>query len=331
VYPANEGDVQVFARVFDALVKRLVDLEVATDRLIMVFDRRINSKDNFEKVREAMHVIAVLNRQQAQKLFQIPQVKFEEVGKDSGGKPVLGFPTRWFGFEQDWRVLITYRKARAEHEEKTWKDVRTKVLTQVEEWRKHPSLKEQALWAKLTRLIPKPFQAEFAERLEAVKMIRKGKEVRGYLPVVQVVPEAEKCLQASFGKTAIITDLEAKDFPDPQLVEGFVARAGVEEDFKWLKDRHVMSVKPFWVWHDATVAGHTFLCVMGLMLLRYLQWELRDLDLSIKELVEGLEKIRVLLVRGEKGRTEMVLERISREGTELFTRLNLGQFIPGSG
>lgn len=119
VYPTNEGDVQVFARVFDALVKRLMDLEVATDRQIMVFDRGINSKDNFEKVWEAMHVIAALNRQQAQKLYQIPQVKFEEVGKDSGGKPVLGFPTRWFGFEQDWRVLITYRKARAEHEEKT--------------------------------------------------------------------------------------------------------------------------------------------------------------------------------------------------------------------
>ena len=70
---------------------------------------------------------------------------------------------------------------------------------------------------------------------------------------------------------------------------------------------------------------------MGLMLLRYLQWELRDLYLSIKELVEGLEKIRVVLVRGEKGRPEMVLERMSREETELFTRLNLGQFIPGSG
>ena len=330
VYPANEGDAKVFARVFDALVKRLVDLEVATDQLIMVFDRGINSKDNFEKVREAMHVIAALNRQQAQKLFRVPLEKFGEVAKDSEGKPVVGLSTRWFGFEQDWRVLITYREARAEHEERTWNDIRTKVLSQVEEWRKSPSTKEQVLWAKLTRLIPKPFQAEFEVRLETVKVMRKGKAVPGYLPVVRVVPEAEARLVASFGKTAIITDLEAHDLPDTKLVEGFVARAGVEEDFKWLKDRHVVSVKPFWVWHDATVAGHTFLCVMGLLLLRYLQWELRDLDLSMKELVEGLERIRVVLVRGEEGKPEMVLERMSREGAELFTRLNLGQFIPSS-
>ena len=51
----------------------------------------------------------------------------------------------------------------------------------------------------------------------------------------------------------------------------------------------------------------------------------------MKELVEGLEKIRVVLVRGEKGEPEPVLERTSREGAQLFARLNLGRFIPDSG
>ena len=328
VYPANEGDAKVFARVFDSLVKRLVDLEVATDRLIMVFDRGITSEDNFEKVREAMHVIAALNRQQAQKLFRTPPEEFEEVGKDSEGKPVKGFPTRWSGFGQDWRVLVTYRKTRAEHEEKTWNEVRTRVLSQVEAWRKRPATKEQALWAKLTRLIPKPFQAEFEVRLETVKVQRKGKEVPGYLPVVRVLPEAEARLKASFGKTAIITDLETRDLPDGKLVEGFVARAGVEEDFKWLKDRHVVSVKPFWVWHDATVAGHTFLCVMGLMLYRWLQWRSRDLGLSLKALVETLEGIRIGVVKTTAGKPEMVIEELNPLQGRVFSALDLGEMIP---
>ena len=107
------------------------------------------------------------------------------------------------------------------------------------------------------------------------------------------------------GKTAVITDLPEEEVTSEKLGEGFVARAEVEEDFKGLKDGHVVSVKPFWVWHDATVAGHTFLCVMGLLLLRYLQWELRELDLSIKELVKELEKIRVVLVRGEDGKPQI--------------------------
>ena len=101
VYPGNEGDAKVFARVFDGLVKRLVDLEVASEKMIVVFDRGINSKDNFELSRGAMHVIAALNRQQAQKLFRVPLSEFQEVARDAEDKPVLGFPTRWYGFEKD--------------------------------------------------------------------------------------------------------------------------------------------------------------------------------------------------------------------------------------
>lgn len=57
----------------------------------------------------------------------------------------------------------------------------------------------------------------------------------------------------------------------------------------------------------------------------------RGLDLSMKEVVEALEKIRVVLVRGEKGEPEPVLEWTSREGAQHFARLNMGRFIPDSG
>ena len=126
----------------------------------------------------------------------------------------------------------------------------------------------------------------------------------------------------------MLTDLEPGDLPDEKVVEGFVARSQVEEDFKWLKDRHVVSVKPFYLWHDATVPGHVLLCVMGLLLLRYLQWELRELHLSMKELVELLERIRVVLVRTGDRSPKLVMEQMGREEALVFSRLNLGQFIP---
>ena len=108
----------------------------------------------------------------------------------------------------------------------------------------------------------------------------------------------------------------------------YTARAEIEEDFRWLKDRPVVSVKPFYLWHDATVPGHIFLCVMGFLLLRYLQWELRELKLSMPKLVELLERIRVVLVRGPEGSPEMVLEQMDREEALVFSKLNLGRFIP---
>ena len=57
VTPGNLGDPETFARAFDTLVKRLEHLEVVTEKLTLVFDREVNSKENFEDVLGAMHVI----------------------------------------------------------------------------------------------------------------------------------------------------------------------------------------------------------------------------------------------------------------------------------
>ncbi|MDE2044342.1 MAG: IS1634 family transposase [Thermoplasmata archaeon] len=328
VYPGNEGDAKVFARVFDALVKRLVDLEVATEKMIVVFDRGINSEPNFEMVRGAMHVIAALNRQQAAKLFRLELSEFQEVAKDAEGNPVLGFSTRWFGFEQDWRVLVTYRRASAEHQQKTWEDVRARVLARAQEWRDHPAAKEKTLWRKIAQVIPRGFQSEFEVKVEEVPVTRRGRPATAYRPHIRVLPRAEARLRASFGKTAIISDLNVEELSHRALVEGFVARDQIEQDFRWLKDRYVVSAKPFHVWHDATVPGHLFLCAMGLLLLRYLQWEMRAQDLSMKELVEALEAIKVVLVRTTEGKPRLVLEKMGREEAQVFTGLKLDQMIP---
>ena len=74
--------------------------------------------------------------------------------------------------------------------------------------------------------------------------------------------------------------------------------------------------------------GHLFLCVMGPLLLRYLEWELRELKLSMPKLVELLERIRVVLVRSPDGTPEMALEQMDREEALVFSKLNLGRFIP---
>ena len=84
----------------------------------------------------------------------------------------------------------------------------------------------------------------------------------------------------------------------------------------------MVSVKPVWVWHEAAVPGHIFLCVMGLMLLHYLQWEERDLHLLVKELTERLRKIRVAAVMVEK-RLRWVVEEMGIEEAQLAARFKL--------
>ncbi len=104
----------------------------------------------------------------------------------------------------------------------------------------------------------------------------------------------------------------------------------VQEQFKILKDRYIISIKPVWVWHDASIPGHLFLCVMGLTLLRYLQWEARDLHMSVKELTERLEKIRLAVVN-QGGRPAWVLEEMGMEEAELVSRFQLLKEMPKAG
>ena len=330
VVPGNQNDVETFPEIFDALVKRLEHLEVATEGLQLVVDRGVNSVDNFTEVLGLMHIVASLKRNEAKELFQVPLEKFRTVGEDTDGKPVLGYASRWQGFERDWRVLLTYRAAEAHRAQAKWERAKAKVLPKVADWRRRrPNKFQKVAMAKIVDLIPKEYRGTFDYGVDEVLVKDKhGKMVRRFLPrcEVDLVKEAE--LRASFGRTAIITDQDASELPDEALLEAYVDRAEIEEQFKALKDRYVISIKPVWVWHDANIPGHVFLCVMGLMLLRFLQWEAQDLHLSLNKLVDRLGEIRLAVVSRE-GRPTWVLEEMGMEEAILASRFKVLEQVPG--
>ena len=324
-YAGNEADPHVFARVFEALLVRLERLEVHTEAMALVFDRGVNSTENFDEVLGAMHVIAALNRQDARALLATPLTEFHEVTRDRDGKPILGFPAFWEGFGRRWRTLVVYRAATAQHQQARWERTKEKALQQVDQpgsalGHGAPGRSQKALLRKLVELIPKAYYGIFDYGVER----RDGK----YWPRCEVPKEAEARLRSSFGRTTLITDLGESALSEVELVRGYVARWEIEEDFQWLKDRFVLSVKPVWVWSDASVPGHLFPCVLGLMLRWYLQWEVRELDLSMKELLEILGSIRVAVVRTGGGCPELVVEAMNRHQARVFEDLRLGSLIP---
>lgn len=332
VVPGNQNDVDTFPEAFDALLKRLERLEVDTKELTMVFDRGVNSGDNFDEILGAVHVIAALDRQKAKKLFGVPLSQFREVVKDREERSVHGHATRWQGYGRDWRVLVTYRRSTAEEQGTEWEALKKKVLTKVGEWELGTS--QKAVMRRLVQLIPKPYHGVFDYGVEKVEVaLKDGKKVERFRAYARVPAETEATFKSSWGKTAIITDLTEKQAPDEELVRGWVLRTEIEDEFKWLKDRQVISAKPVWVWHDAAVPGHIFLCVMGLLLLRYLQWQAKDIGLSVKRMVEALEGIRLGVVSrggepGAGGQPELVVERMNALQAELATRFKLLELLP---
>ena len=72
--------------------------------------------------------------------------------------------------------------------------------------------------------------------------------------------------------------------------------------------------------------GHLLVCVMGLKLVPYLQWKAPDLDFSKKDLVETLERIR-LVAAVRAGTPQIVLEQLTPREAELVERPRLLEFL----
>jgi hypothetical protein len=76
------------------------------------------------------------------------------------------------------------------------------------------------------------------------------------------------------------------------------------------------------------------LCVIGLLLYNYLLYANGDSSLSIKKLAHHLDQMRLGLVqnseRNERGqkKANFVIECMDKSTAEVFSRLQLGKYIP---
>ncbi|MBC2708665.1 MAG: hypothetical protein HF975_16805 [ANME-2 cluster archaeon] len=70
------------------------------------------------------------------------------------------------------------------------------------------------------------------------------------------------------------------------------------------------------------------LCIIGMIFYRYLAWKCKYLRLSLRQLVEELEGIRVALLQGKTGgKVDLVVEEMDAKQARLFSLLDLGKFM----
>jgi transposase len=137
---------------------------------------------------------------------------------------------------------------------------------------------------------------------------------------------------SAMGKTVIFTD--QKELTLRQIVETYDARNQIETDIAYLKEKLLIPLKPVYVRKDLKIRAHVFLCVVGLLLYNYLLYVNGDSSLSIKKLAQHLDQMRLGLVKGnesnEKGQKKaiFVIEDMNKSTAEVFSRLQLGKYIP---
>jgi len=323
VYPGNEHDSKVFVRILDEICRRLEKLKVELKDITLVFDKGINSRDNINAALDHMHIVGSLTRAQVESLFEISPEQYHDIYINEKGHRIKGFRGVKEVFGQKFTVVVSYNPATHKLQQATYERQKAKILCGVEELKKRCVRKGKGRKMTLkgainqiVDLIPRQIRGVFNYSAH-----KTGKEIKIDF---EVNAKAEDKLYRSFGKVAVFTDL---DWSDEQIVRTYNSKWLIEEDFKWLNDKVIMPLRPFFVRLDLTVRAHVFLCVMGLLLYRYLLWEIREDRLTLPRLVEILERIRLAIVTDEK-KPRMVIEEMNAEELRIFTKLDLAEHFP---
>ena len=324
-YPGNIHDAKLFPEIIDKLVDRLRNLKINTTDMTVVFDKGNNSDDNINKALENMHVIGSLKRNQVKALMEITMSEYDFLYKSSKVNEVYGYRTKKHVFGQEFTVVVSYNSKSQAKKEKKYEENKIKILKGLGELKKKAEqeigkgkkITRKGLCTNANKIIYSNLSTIFK-----YKISEEGKITFEYW----VDKTAEEEFKNSFGKIAIFTDLH--DSSSADIARTYFGKNLVEEDFKFLKDKLLIPVPPFFMRKDGRIRVHVFLCVMGMLFYRYLAKKVKYVGLSIKELQHQLEGIRMAFVKNnETSKISLVVEEMNPIQAKLFSRLELNEFL----
>lgn len=326
-YPANETDSQLFSDIIDRICKRLQDIEVPAEDVVVVFDRGMNSTENIRKAIEKMHVVGSLPAPMCKEFFQIPVSEFSETWENARGHTIKAHPVAEKWYETNFMGVLRYNDRTMQKQMTVWKNNKQKIFDKIAEIQsklnrqgKGRKLTPKGLINRVVDAIPKQYRGLFDY---SVAVVESKLQLNFKLDEVR-----EMEYTSAMGKAIIFTDLEG--LTSRQIVEIYDSRNQIETDIAWLKDKLLIPLKPTYVRRDVKIRAHVFLCVMGLLLYNYMLYSINDPTLSIKQLAQYLDQMRLgLAYVGEgKNKVNFVIEDMNRCTAEIFSKLQLGQFIP---
>jgi transposase len=330
-YPANKNDAKLFSDLIDSICKRLKDIDIQTQDIVIVFDRGMNSAENIKKAVERLHIVGSLPSSMCKEFFKIPVSEFSEKWENASGHTIMAYPVAGKWYEKDFNGVVRYNEATRQKQLNDWNLNKTKIFIGMDEIKsklersgKGRKITSKGLINRIGDAIPKQYRGLFEYKIVEVD----GKPKLEF--ELDQVRETEHI--SAMGKTVIFTD--QTELTLRQIVEIYDARNQIETDIACLKEKLLIPLKPVYVRKDTQIRAHVFLCVIGLLLYNYLLYVNGDSSLSIKKLAQHLDQMRLGLVQNnesnEKGqkKANFVIEDMNKSTAEVFSRLQLGKYIP---
>lgn len=334
VYPGNENDARLFREVVKDMVETLVKLGAKAEDLCFVIDKGMNSKDGWGALRaQKVHFVGSLKRNQVADLLGTPLSQFTKAYTTENEEDILTFRAEKTVMGVKGAVVVAYNASAEKRQTEDYLRAKAKFLQEGEAivtaagkpHRGRPSTVE-GLARRLNALIPDKWVTVF--RFHVGPTLDEGLPTRQVRVWVDEKVEQEK--EAGFGRTAIFTD--RTEWNDEKIARTYYARSGMEEDYHVLKDVLLFPVMPIFHRRDKRIKVHTFLCVMGLLLYRYVQLKLeraQKVRTPVGALVARLKQIRLGVVSLGEGKTVRAkLERIGPEEREIVKVLGLANLVP---
>lgn len=323
-YEGNKRESEVITDMVDNLYARLRKLGQDTGNIVFVFDRGNNSETNILYIGNKFHFIGALKRNQLKHLLDIELDKFDNLYTNRKGNTIKGYRTTEKVYDAEYTVVVTHNEKTAQKQRiKTEESIKriTEKFQELEKSINNPHRGRKATMKGIAQQID-DFLHKQHKVLFSWDFDEKAQKFSWGLNDA-AIKEREKM----YGKNVLFTDLD--NWKTEDIAKTYNSKSIVEDDFKALKNRLLIPMKPFFHRYDSHLRVHIFICVMSMILYRYMLWKLKDIRLSEQDVTKEIKDMKLAFIR-VNGSTSVtkVLETMTPKQIEIYNKLELRRYIP---
>jgi len=327
-YAGNIQDAKAFKQVPINIQNRLTQLGYTPAQITLVFDKGNHSKEAFHAINEANFGFIVSARNSSyKKLLQLPEDQFTEIMLPVSNKLVKYYKCsrKIYGKRRDLYVVWDPKKQK-KHTHHFETQLAEKLLDIEEFFQERLNIKKwrdkEAVAKKLKALIGRnPFKSIIEYKIHG-----------NYADLTYSLSINELAKQnhiKTLGKSILFTN--RNDWSARSIIWGYREQYVVEHAFKTMKSPSSIAIRPMYHYTERSIRAHVFICVLSLLLLSLLRYNLsqNSIPLSYGEILEEFDFIRLLEIKfTSQGKLLWKLEKREKMAQKLCRTLELERLIP---
>jgi len=326
-YEGNTQDAEHFKGVISEITQRFQLMNQKIEEMILIFDKGNHSPEAFDDINKSkLSFIASLRNSTQKELITTDIKKFKTIFLPSNGKEV-GYYTETlvvYGKERKVYVLLDPKKKK-----RAIKNFELKLEKKLEEINELLSKLNVKKW-RLKENVEQKLENLIGKRIFQNILSYSITGDYGKLKVKILQNEDFKEIYFdSLGKSVIFTNLF--DWKPVDVIQAFRDKYIVEDSFKQMKNPNMIAIRPMFHWSNDCIRAHVFSCVIGLLLLSLLRYELdkKKLTSSYNEIMDTLSEVKISIINLNSNRKPIYrLNQISPLAKKMYKKLGLNSFSP---